>query len=188
MVTCLRGSPPVAEVPRFRSVRPLELRSPGVHSAHMWAAHMWVIRNWELVMGGEGEERKGGRRLPKDQEVGVRYGGRNYLIYPGQRLVAQDGPWHLVTVPAWTEGGWLNFKLYLNRKAKKNLWHLGVKDGQPSKSREKKLLEDHHPGRIDWVVKQAELLASGKIRMKAERGKAVIYSAGKGWRIRKEQD
>lgn len=139
--------------------------------------------------GGMSEEqRKGGRRMPVDGEVGVRYGGRNYLIYPGQRLVAQDGPWHLVTVPAWNEGGWINFKLYLNQKAKKNLWHLGVKDGQPAKCREKKLLEEHHPGRIDWVVQQAELMASGKIRMKAERGRAIIYSAGKGWRINKEQD
>ena len=128
-------------------------------------------------------ERKGGRRLPVDGEVGVRYGRRNYLVYPGQRLVAQDGQWHLVTVPAWNAGGWLNFKLYLNRNAKKNLWHLGVKDGQPSKSRERQSLEEHHPGRIDWVVEQADLLAKGEIRLKREKGKQVVYHAGKGWKV-----
>lgn len=134
------------------------------------------------------EERKGGRRLPVDGEIGVRYGSRNYLVYPGQRLVACDGPWHLVTVPAWNDGGWLNFKLYLNRKARKNLWHLGVKDGQPAKCREKQLLEEHHPGRIDWVVEQAKLLAEGKIRLKAEKAKQVVFTAGKGWNIVKEQN
>ena len=134
-----------------------------------------------------GEERKAGRRMPDDREIGVRYGGRNYLVYPGQRLVAEDGPWHLVTVPAWNEGGWLNFKLYLNRKAKKNLWHVGVKAGQLAKSREKKLLEEHYPDRLDWVIKQAGLLAEGKIRLKEEKGKRVIYRAGQGWQAIKEQ-
>lgn len=134
----------------------------------------------------DGEKRKG-RRVPVDGEQGVRYGGKNYLVYPGQRLVAQDGDWHLVTVPAWNEGGWLNFKLYLNRKAKKNLWHLGVKDGQPAKCREKKLLEEHYPGRIDWVVMQAGRMAREEIRLRPEKASRVIYTAGRGWKIAKEQ-
>lgn len=124
---------------------------------------------------------KGGRRQPRHGEMGIRYGGRNYLQYPGQGLIAQDGYWHLVYVPAWSSDGWLNFKLYFNRKAKKNLFHIGVKDGQPSKSREKKVLEDHYPGRIDWVVQQAEMYRSGKLRMKKEKGQPVMYIAGKGW-------
>ena len=74
------------------------------------------------------QRRKGGRgrRKPKIGEKGIRYGSRNFLITPGQGLVAQDGPWHLVAVPSWEREGWWNFKLYLDEPAPKNLFNISI--------------------------------------------------------------
>lgn len=129
-------------------------------------------------------KKAGGRRFPVEGEVGIRYGDRNYLRVEGQALISQDGHWHLVLVPEWTRDGWLSFKLYLNRKAKKNLWHIGVKDGQAAKSRESYALSVQHPGRLDWVIAQAGLYLGGKVRMKKEKGRTVVYSKSKGWIVK----
>ena len=118
----------------------------------------------------------------------MRYGKRNYLVYPGQRLVAHDGHWHLVTVPAWSSDDWINFKLYLDKPAKKNLFHIGVRNGAASKSRERQSLEQYYDGRIDWVVAQAKLYLDGALRLKDERGKPIIYVQGSGWRLHDPKD
>lgn len=124
---------------------------------------------------------KGGRRSPNHGEIGIRYGGRNFLITPGQGLVAQDGPWHLVAVPAWDRPGWTNFKLYLNQKAKKNLFNLSVNKRSLFGKRDFQILEEYHAGRQAWVLEQALMFIDGKTAMKPERGTKIRYSKFKGW-------
>lgn len=130
---------------------------------------------------------KRGRRKAKVGEIGHQYGGKNFLITPGQMLVQQDGPWHLVVVPDWQREGWHNFKLYLDAKAPKNLFNLSINGQGVFRRRDALLLEEYHPGRLDWFEQMAMAYARGEIGVKPERGLPVKYSKS-GWRkINKEQ-
>lgn len=127
-------------------------------------------------------QRPKGRRSPKDGEIGIRYGGRNFLITPGQRLVAQDGPWHLVAVEAWNREGWTNFKLYFNRKAKKNMYNVSVNKRSIYGKRDIDILDEYHPERKAWVLQMALDFIDGKLEKKPERGIKVRYRKGQGWK------
>jgi hypothetical protein len=134
---------------------------------------------WVVVMT---EGRKAmGRRSPKDGEKGIRYGTRNFLMTPGQGLVAQDGPWHLVALPSMQRPGWHNFKLYLHAKAAKNLFHLGVSKRALAGKRDVVLLDEHYPGRRDWVLAQALDYIDGKLALRPERGVRVVFYKKRGW-------
>jgi hypothetical protein len=38
------------------------------------------------------------------------------------------------------------------KKAKKNMWQIGVKGGRAANNRSVTMLEERHPGRLQWVV------------------------------------
>lgn len=127
-------------------------------------------------------QRPKGRRKPRDGEIGIRYGGRHFLITPGQMLIAQDGPWHLVAVGAWDRDGWTNFKLYLNERARKNLYNLSVNKRAIFGKRDIAILDEYYPDRKEWALKMALQFIDGKLAMKPERGIKVKFSASHGWK------
>jgi hypothetical protein len=131
-------------------------------------------------------KRPKGRRKPNDGEIGIRYGNRNYIRTPGQALVAKKGKWHLVACPSRDRDGWNNFKLYLHeRKALKNMFGLGFGKGAFAPSRDYGLLNDYYPDVVPWVNEQAKLYADGKLPLRKEEGRLVIYQQGKGWMLYK---
>ena len=123
-----------------------------------------------------------GRRGPRNGEYGYRYGRRNYLVVTGQGLVAQDGPWHLVAVPAWDKPGWHNFKLYFDEAASKNMFNVSVSKGAVAMKRDTKLLDEHHAGILDWVDRVAGAYINGDVGLKPERGIEMVYRTKLGWR------
>lgn len=136
-----------------------------------------VDDNGRLVIG----QRAKGRRSPVDGEAGQRYGTRNYIATNGQGLIAQRGVWHLVAVPSRDRPNWHNFKLYLNQKARKNLFHIGVCKGIVNVNREVAVLDEYYPDVKEWVRAQACLYIDGKISIVPERGKKIVYRKGLGW-------
>jgi hypothetical protein len=136
-----------------------------------------VNDNGQLVIG----QRAKGRRSPVDGEDGQRYGSRNYIATVGQGLIAQRGVWHLVAVPSRDRPDWHNFKLYLDQKARKNLFHIGVCKGIVNVNREVAILDEHYPDVKEWARAQACLYIDGKISIVPERGKKVVYRKGFGW-------
>lgn len=129
---------------------------------------------------GDGAGRKG-RRKPRIGEIGVRYGKRNFLRTDGQGLIAQDDCWHLVAVPQWDRGGWRNFKLYLDKPAKKNLFNVAVNEKGIYPRRDVDILKEYHPGRVEWVLEQAQRYMGGEIVLEREKGEIVKYGRT-GWR------
>jgi len=79
-------------------------------------------------------------------------GGVKLTRRSSERMIARDGDWILIEVAEWSKGGWTSCQLYLDRKAKKNMWQVGVKNGRSAKNRSVKLLEEHHPDRLQWVL------------------------------------
>jgi hypothetical protein len=134
-------------------------------------------RDGRLVVG----KRAKGRRRPLDGEAGYRYGGRNYIVTSGQGLIAQRGPWHLVAVPSRDRPEWYNFKLYLDQKAKKNLFHIGVSKGQVNVNREVAVLDEHYPDVKEWVRAKSCLYIDGLLSILPERGKRIVYRKNIGW-------
>ncbi len=139
-------------------------------------------------MSGDGEMadketsgRPKGRRMPKHGEYGYRYGTRHFIATQGQGLIAQDDQWHLVAVPSRDRPGWHNFKLYLNAKAPKNLFHIGISKGKIAQLREAKALEEYYPGRQEWVLEQALLYIDGQLPLQREKGRRIVYVNHKGW-------
>ena len=127
-----------------------------------------------------------GRRMPKDGEIGIRYGNRNYIRTPDQALVAKKGKWHLVAVPSRNKDGWCNFKLYLHeRKALKNMFGLGFRKGVFVQSRDYGLLNDYYLDVVPWAIEQAKMYEDGKLVHSKEEGRLVIYRLGKGWSLYK---
>lgn len=126
-------------------------------------------------------QRPAGRRKPKNGEVGIRYGSRNFIVTPCQRLVANNGPWHLVAVPSRCKGQWYNFKLYYDRAGPKNLFHLAVSNGAVAMKREVNLLDEHHPGIKEWALQQAMRWINGEVELRPERGKRITYYTKRGW-------
>lgn len=127
------------------------------------------------------KQRAKGRRSPSEGEAGFRYGGRNYIATAGQGLVAQRGAWHLVAVTSRDRPGWHNFKLYLNERARKNLFHFGVSNGKVNVNREMAVLDEHYPGVRDWAQDQANLFIEGKLKLMPERGEAIVFHQRRGW-------
>lgn len=127
-------------------------------------------------------QRRKGRRKPRNGEIGIRYGDRNFLIVPGQGLIARNGDWHLVAVPDWDRPGWWNFKLYNDFDKKKNLYNLSVNSTGVHERRDAKILNEYHPGVIPWVAEKAREYIDGKLIIKKELGERIKYSNKAGWR------
>lgn len=122
-----------------------------------------------------------GRRAPKHGEIGVQYGGRNFLRAPGQVLVVQDQDWHLVYVPDWDREGWMNFKLYYDQKAPKNMFNISVTARGLQRKRDTELLLEHFPDRLEWVEEFALAFMNSDKFTRPERGIRMIFDSKKGW-------
>ena len=133
-----------------------------------WAAD-WPIR-YGIVMA---------KRKAREGEVGIQYGGRKYLRTDGQTLIAQKDAWHLVIVPSWCKDGWLSFKLYLDSKATKNMFQVGVSVNGPARNKSTAMLKKDHPEILEWVVHQADLYRRGMLSHLPEAGQVIIYKKGR---------
>lgn len=128
-------------------------------------------------------QRRKGRRAPNDGEIGIRYGSRNYLITPGQALVARSGDWHLVWRPGSGVDGWGSFKLYCSAKKRpKNLYMLSSFQGVLIKTRDAAILAEHHPEIREWVNGPVRDYWEGRLIHRKELGKPIVYQKGK-WRL-----
>lgn len=123
------------------------------------------------------------RRMPKVGEVGVRYGSRNYLRTQLHMLMAKQGKWHLVICPAKCLDGWINVKLHLDERSSKNAFEIGVKDGRAAPKADVRLLMEHHPKMLAWVLDQVKAYADGKVALKKEAGTPVVYTNAGRWKV-----
>ena len=123
------------------------------------------------------------RRMPNVGEVGMRYGGRNYLRTQGHLLMAKRGKWHLVICPDKCMAGWINVKLHLDQTASKNAYEVGVFNGKASPKADVKLLNEHYPSIMAWAMDRVAAYVDGKVTLKAEAGTPVVYTSGKRWKI-----
>ncbi len=96
------------------------------------------------------------RKLTSEDRVRV-VGGRKLLVRPDEVPVASNARWLVVEVTGWARPPWRSYKVILRRKAKKNLFQLGVNHGERRLSRcyGKKMLDQYHPGISDWVLNVA---------------------------------
>jgi hypothetical protein len=84
---------------------------------------------------------------------GYRLVGKRKLVRRDCEVeIAKDGRWLLVEIADWSKNGWLSCQLYLMKRAKKNMWQIGVKDGRAANNRSVAMLEERHPGRLQWVI------------------------------------
>jgi len=123
------------------------------------------------------------RRMPEVEEVGVRYGRRNYLRTQKHLLMARRGKWHLVICPDKCMAGWINVKLHLDEKASKNVFEVGVLNGAPAPKADVKMLRENHPAVLAWVLDRVRAYADGKLVLKAEIGTPVVYTKDRCWKI-----
>lgn len=123
------------------------------------------------------------RRMPKVGEVGVRYGRRNYLRTQPHLLMAKRGKWHLVVCPDKCRDGWINVKVHLDEAAPKNVFEVGVLKGKAAPKADVKLLDEHHPSIMAWVLDRVKAYADGKVALKQEAGTAVVYTQDRRWII-----
>jgi len=123
------------------------------------------------------------RRMPNVGEVGMRYGKRNYLRTLPHLLMAKRGKWHLVICPDKCMAGWINVKLHLDQTASKNVFEVGIFDGKASPKADVKLLNEHHPSIMAWVMDRVAAYVDGKVTLKAEVGTPVVYTKERRWKI-----
>ena len=123
------------------------------------------------------------RRMPKVGEVGVRYGRRNYLRTQPHLLMANRGKWHLVICPDKCRDGWINVKVHLDEQAPKNVFEVGVLKGKAAPKADVKLLDEHHPSIMAWVLDRVKAYADGNLALKREAGTAVVYTQDRRWII-----
>ena len=123
------------------------------------------------------------RRMPKVGEVGVRYGRRNYLRTQQHMLMAKRGKWHLVVCPDKCRDGWINVKVHLDEQAPKNVFEVGVLKGKAAPKADVKLLDEHHPSIMAWVLAKVAAYADGKVTLKQEAGTPVVYMQNRRWVI-----
>jgi hypothetical protein len=123
------------------------------------------------------------RRMPSVGEVGVRYGQRNYLRTQEHLLMARRGKWHLVVCPDKCMAGWINVKLHLDEKASKNVFEVGVFDGKAAPKADVRILMEHHPKMLAWVLDRVAAYADGKLVLKKEVGTPVVYAQNRRWKI-----
>ena len=98
------------------------------------------------------------RKIGPDDLVYV-VGGRKMLRRTGDVTVAQKGEWTLVHVTDWSAHGWVSTHLYRdNPDVQKRLYQIGVKDGVVARNRSARLLEEHFPEMLQWVIDQVGMI------------------------------
>ena len=98
------------------------------------------------------------RRIGPDEPAYV-VGGVRMSRRANDVIIAEKGKWLLVHVVDWSKHGWISTQLYLDaKKAPKRMWQIGVKDGVAARNRSARLLEDYHPGMLEWVIEQVGMI------------------------------
>jgi hypothetical protein len=69
--------------------------------------------------------------------------------------IERQGDWLLVECTKYSKDGWKSLKLFLDRKVRKNVWRLGVKDGHMARTYDAGLLQSFYPDVFDWVAARA---------------------------------
>ena len=85
----------------------------------------------------------------------VKVGNASLRVHSHEVTIRQAGDWRLVECTKHSRDGWTSLKLYLDRRANKNVWRLGVKGDYLARSHDSMLLVTFYPGMRDWVVAQA---------------------------------
>ena len=85
----------------------------------------------------------------------VLVGGTWLRVHPFEVTIKEAGDWQLVESTKHSSAEWKSLKLYLHRRAKKNVWRLGVKGDYLARSHDGHLLATFYPDMQDWVVDQA---------------------------------
>jgi hypothetical protein len=98
------------------------------------------------------------RRIGPDEPVYL-IGGRRFVRRETDVVIARKGKWLLVNVADWGAHGWISTQLYLDDPdAPKRMWQIGVKDGVAARNVSVRLLEQYHPGMLDWVIKRVGMI------------------------------
>lgn len=85
----------------------------------------------------------------------VKIGKKVLIVNYDEVTIATHGDWRLVECTSYSQDDWKSLKLYLDRKARKNVWRLGVKGSQMARLHDAGLLEAFYPGVREWVAQQA---------------------------------
>ena len=85
----------------------------------------------------------------------VKIGKKVLIVNFDEVTISEHNDWRLVECTSYSQNDWRSLKLYLDRKARKNVWRLGVKDGQMARLYDAGLLEAFYPDVLEWVALQA---------------------------------
>lgn len=108
-----------------------------------------------IVHGESGALAAARRRAPRprrgDEDTRC-VGGRIVLRRPDEIDIAHDEMWILAVVTGWGKEGWTTVKLFLDKKAAKNVFYLNVKEGRLARCYDSANLDKYHAKRGDWVI------------------------------------
>ena len=76
------------------------------------------------------------------------------LMREDEVSIVEDGPWEIVIVAGWCKDGWASCKVFYHQPAPKNLFQIGVKDGRAARNIGSRMLQEYHPGILQWVVEE----------------------------------
>ena len=74
-------------------------------------------------------------------------------------------------------------KVHLDEQAPKNVFEVGVLKGKAAPKADVKLLDEHHPSIMAWVLDRVAAYVDGKVTLKQEAGTAVVYTTDRRWII-----
>lgn len=98
-------------------------------------------------------------------------GARRLVVRDDETFLGRREEWLLVRIEGWSVHGWDSVKLFRDAQGPKNLWQLGVKAGRFAHNRDLRLLQEHFPEIVEWVLdtinKAASLRASRMATLEA---------------------
>ena len=81
-------------------------------------------------------------------------GKRNVVVRDDEVEVFKEGEWLIVRIEGWCYGDFENYKIFRDKQAKKNVWQIIFKNGELHHSRDRALLEAHHPKDAEWLIQK----------------------------------
>lgn len=96
-------------------------------------------------------------RLLRANGFEVRLIGRKaFTKLPTEIEIAATSGWLLVEVAEWSKNGWTSLKLFNLKRARKQLYQVGYKDGRMAKNQSMKLLTEKYPLLEKWIIENVE--------------------------------